>query len=77
MRTGLSKEFRSVQTAQRYRLALPTGAYYTWNGSVLEGTPIEPDELVEFDWKERRAGADAQLNRALGFLQSGSLPQAS
>jgi C-terminal processing protease CtpA/Prc len=67
----------SVKVGEGYRLALPTGAYYTWNGSVLEGTPIEPDELVEFDWKERRAGTDAQLNRALGFLQSGSFAQAS
>jgi len=67
----------SVKVGEGYRLALPTGAYYTWNGSELEGTPIEPDELVEFDWKERRAGTDAQLNRALGFLQNGSFAQAS
>jgi C-terminal processing protease CtpA/Prc len=67
----------SVKVGEGYRLALPTGAYHTWNGSVLERTPIEPDELVEFDWKERRAGTDAQLNRALGFLQNGSFAQAS
>jgi hypothetical protein len=35
------------------------------------GTSIEPDELVEFDRKERRAGTDAQLNNALEFLQNG------
>lgn len=34
----------SVEVSQGFRLALPTGAYYTWGGSVLGGTPIEPDE---------------------------------
>lgn len=67
----------SAKVGEGYRLALPTGAYYTWKGSVLEGTPIEPDELVKFDWRERRAGMDAQLNSALEFLQSGSFAQIS
>jgi carboxyl-terminal processing protease len=58
-------------------LALPTGAYYTWKGSVLEGTPIEPDQFVEFDWRERRSGVDAQLKRAVESLESGSLAHAS
>lgn len=53
------------------------GAYYTWKGSVLEGTPIEPDQLVAFDWRERRGGADAQLDRAIEVLRNGSLAQAS
>jgi carboxyl-terminal processing protease len=52
-------------------------AYYTWKRSVLEGTPIGPDKHVEFDWKERRGGTDAQLNRAIQFLESGSLAHAS
>jgi carboxyl-terminal processing protease len=67
----------SVKVGEGYRLALPTGAYYTWKGSVLEGSPIEPDELVEFDWRERRSGIDAQLKRAIEFLHGGSLAQAS
>jgi C-terminal processing protease CtpA/Prc len=54
----------SVKVGQGFRLALPTGAYYTWNGSVLEGTPIEPEERVEFDWRLRRSGIDAQLEHA-------------
>lgn len=54
----------SVKVGNGFRLAMPTGAYYTWNGSVLEGTPIEPDELVEFDWRERRTGKDRQLDHA-------------
>ena len=51
----------SVKVGQGFRLALPTGAYYTWNGLVLEGTSIEPDELVAFDWQAARANKDSQL----------------
>jgi C-terminal processing protease CtpA/Prc len=54
----------SVKVGNGFRLALPTGAYYTWKGSVLEGTPIEPDHLIDFDWRESRAGRDPQLERA-------------
>jgi len=59
----------SVKVGQGFRLALPTGAYYTWKGSVLEGTPIEPDELVEFDWLERSLGRDLQLDNAIKSLR--------
>jgi hypothetical protein len=55
-----------------FRLALPTGAYYTWNGTVLEGTPIEPDEQVVFDWQQSRAGIDVQLERAIDGLRTES-----
>jgi C-terminal processing protease CtpA/Prc len=51
----------SVKVGGGFRLALPTGAYYTWKGSVLEGTPIEPDELAAFDWQAARANKDSQL----------------
>jgi hypothetical protein len=51
----------SVKVGNRFRLAMPTGAYYTWNGLVLEGTPMEPDELIEFSWRERRERVDGQL----------------
>jgi C-terminal processing protease CtpA/Prc len=60
----------SVKVGQGFRLALPTGAYYTWKGSVLEGTPIEPDELIAFDWHGRRAGRDSQLKYAIESLQN-------
>jgi C-terminal processing protease CtpA/Prc len=51
----------SVKAGHGFRLALPTGAYYTWKGLVLEGTPIEPDEQVGFDWQTARADKDSQL----------------
>jgi carboxyl-terminal processing protease len=58
----------SVKVGKGFRLALPTGAYYIWRGSVLEGTPIEPDRLIEFDWRDRRAGRDRQLDEIIGLL---------
>ena len=67
----------SAKVGEGYRLALPTGAYYTWKGSVLEGTPIEPDKRVDFDWRDRRSGTDAQLNSAIELLESRGLAQAS
>lgn len=42
----------SAKVGQGYRLALPTGTYYTWKGSVLEGAPIEPDVVADFDWRD-------------------------
>jgi carboxyl-terminal processing protease len=60
----------SVKVGNGFRLALPTRAYYTWKGSILEGTPIEPDELIEFDWRQNAARArDIQLERAVGLLE--------
>ena len=59
----------SVKVGKGFRLALPTGAYYTWRGSVLEGTPIEPDNAIEFDWQDRRVGRDRQLDEAIGSLR--------
>jgi C-terminal processing protease CtpA/Prc len=55
----------SVKVGNGFRLALPTGAYHTWKGAILEGTPIEPDMAVEFDWRTRRAGGDLQLEYAI------------
>jgi C-terminal processing protease CtpA/Prc len=59
----------SVKVGSGYRLALPTGSYYTWKGSVLEGTPIDPDVPVGFDWRETRRGTDAQLDHCLRVLR--------
>jgi carboxyl-terminal processing protease len=60
----------SVKVGHGYRLALPTGAYHTWQGTVLEGTPIEPDVEVKFDWQRRRAGIDEQLDGAVEVLRT-------
>jgi carboxyl-terminal processing protease len=55
----------SVKVGNGFRLALPTGAYFTWNGTALEGSPIEPDVVSEFDWRDRRRGSDRQFDTAL------------
>jgi C-terminal processing protease CtpA/Prc len=55
----------SVKVGHGFRLALPTGAYYTWNGTALEGSPIDPDVVSEFDWQDRRRGNDRQFDAAL------------
>jgi C-terminal processing protease CtpA/Prc len=65
----------SVKVGSGFRLALPTGAYYTWKGSVLEGTPIEPDELVEFDWQTARRNKDRQLEYAIESVSAGQSHQ--
>jgi carboxyl-terminal processing protease len=67
----------SVKVGHGFRLALPTGAYYTWKGWVLEGSSIIPDELVEFDWHRRRAGIDDQLERAIELIRNERTARAS
>jgi C-terminal processing protease CtpA/Prc len=68
----------SIKVGKGFRLALPTGAYYTWKGSVLEGTPIEPDHVVDFDWRERRShSTDRQLDYAIDYFQSMAAARAS
>jgi len=59
----------SVKVGNGFRLAMPTGAYYTWNGLVLEGTPMEPDELIEFNWRERRERLDCQLEHVVKSIR--------
>ena len=64
----------SVKVGHGFRLALPTGAYTTWQGLALEGKPIEPDVLSSFDWKERREGIDRQLEEAQVILEAQTVP---
>jgi C-terminal processing protease CtpA/Prc len=60
----------SVKVGKGFRLALPTGAYRAWSGSVYEGNPIEPDLPSEFDWRDRRiARTDRQLECAVDALR--------
>ena len=60
----------SVKVGRGFRLALPTGVYRTWSGSVYEGNPIEPDIPSEFDWRDRRiTSTDRQLERAIDALR--------
>jgi C-terminal processing protease CtpA/Prc len=67
----------SVKVGLGFRLALPTGAYHTWNGMVLEGMPIEPDELVEFTWRAALADKDSQLQFAIESVSDQQRERAS
>jgi carboxyl-terminal processing protease len=60
----------SAKVGHGFRLALPTGAYYTWNGSAFDGNPVEPDHLIDFSWLETRAGLDTALVRAIDYLNA-------
>jgi carboxyl-terminal processing protease len=57
-----------VKVGDAFRLAVPTGTYHTWNGTPLEGIPIEPDEQIGFDWQTRRTGIGEQLEYAVSGL---------
>lgn len=35
---------------------------------MIEGTPLEPDNRIDFRWNERRAGEDRQLEGAIETL---------
>ena len=60
----------SVKVGKGFRLALPTGFYRTWSGSIYEGNPIEPDFVSEFDWRDRRiTSTDRQLECAVDALR--------
>lgn len=59
----------SVKVGKGFRLALPTGVYRTWSGSVFEGNPIEPDFVSEFNWRDRRVtSTDRQLESVVDAL---------
>lgn len=60
----------SVKVGKGFRLALPTGVYRTWSGSVYEGNPIEPDLTSDFDWRDRLiTTTDRQLECAVDVLR--------
>ncbi len=52
-----------------YRVVLPVGAYFTWQGTKLEGRGVEPDVPAPLDTPELAAGGDSQLNRAVALLR--------
>jgi hypothetical protein len=36
---------------------------------VPEGTPMEPDELIQFNWRERRERVDGQLDHVVKSIR--------
>jgi carboxyl-terminal processing protease len=52
-----------------YVLGLPVAAYYTWNGTLLEGAGITPDVKVDLSCEALRAGMDVQLEKAIEVVE--------
>jgi C-terminal processing protease CtpA/Prc len=52
-----------------YTLYMPIVGWYSPNGNYTEGSGVQPDVLVDIDPEALAGGCDAQLNRALDFLQ--------
>lgn len=48
-----------------YVLGLPAGAFYTWQGTLLEGKGIQPDLEVKQSYEALRAGLDLQMDKAV------------
>jgi C-terminal processing protease CtpA/Prc len=55
----------SFRVGYGYRIAIPVAAYYTWNGTFLEGKGVVPDVEEPFSAAAIRNGTDAQLQRAM------------
>jgi C-terminal processing protease CtpA/Prc len=55
----------SFRVGYGYRVAIPVAAYYTWNGTFLEGRGVTPDVEEPFSIAAIRSGEDAQLQRAM------------
>ena len=52
-----------------YRIAIPVAAYYTWNGTFLEGKGVVPDVDEPFSIAAIRSGTDTQLQRAMAVAK--------
>ena len=63
-RAGLG-DLRGGEAVAVLVIALPVAAYYTWNGTFLEGRGVAPDMEEPFSVSAIRSGRDAQLQRAI------------
>lgn len=59
----------SFKLGHGYRVALPVGAYYTWEGTKLEGRGILPDTTHPMMPEDLLAGRDPQLAKAVEILK--------
>ncbi|HEY6271056.1 MAG TPA: S41 family peptidase [Terriglobales bacterium] len=51
-------------------LGLPTAAYLTWEGTLIEGNGIEPEVAVELSREALKDGIDTQLEQAIEVAQA-------
>ena len=52
-----------------YRVVLPVAAYFTWNGTNLEGRGVVPDIEEQLSPEAVWSGEDNQIKRALDYLK--------
>ena len=60
----------SFRVGHGYRIAIPVAAYYTWNGTFLEGKGVVPDVEEPFAVAAIRSGTDAPLQRAMNVAKT-------
>lgn len=53
-----------------YLVGVPTAAYLTWQGRLIEGKGVSPNVPVELSAEQLLAGEDPQLNKALEVLSN-------
>lgn len=58
----------SFSVGSGYRVVLPVGTYYTWQGTKLEGRGVLPNTAEQLSPEGLAAGIDTQLDKALAAL---------
>lgn len=58
----------SFKVGYGYRVALPVGAYYTWQGTKLEGRGVAPDFQESVTAEDLLQGEDISLAKALALV---------
>jgi C-terminal processing protease CtpA/Prc len=52
-----------------YVLGLPVAAYPTWQGLLLKGKGVSPDEIVELSYEALKEGRDSQMEKAIDVVR--------
>ena len=53
-----------------YLLGLPVAAFFTWQGTLLEGKGITPDVEVDLTYDSLKAGRDPQVEKAIEVVRA-------
>jgi carboxyl-terminal processing protease len=61
---------RTFRVGSGYILGLPTAAYVTWQGRMIEGKGVSPSVPVELSPGKLLAGEDTQMQKALALARS-------
>jgi carboxyl-terminal processing protease len=60
---------RTFRVGSGYILGLPTAAYVTWQGRMIEGKGVSPNAPVELSPEQLLAGEDTQMQKALALVR--------